>query len=144
MFTIRQSVPGDADALFTTWQTAVEATHHFLSASDKEEIAALVRDEYIPNAAFTVAANEQGQVIAFMGLTDNVIDSLFVHSDWFGQGIGRQLLNAALKEHETLKLDVNEQNPQAVSFYKKFGFKEVGRSEQDDSGRPYPLLHLEY
>jgi len=39
-------------------------------------------------------------------------------------------------------VDVNEQNDQAVGFYRKMGFTETGRSPTDDDGRPYPLLHM--
>ena len=38
--------------------------------------------------------------------------------------------------------DVNEQNVQAVGFYRHMGFVVVGRSPTDDAGRPYPLLHM--
>ena len=43
-----------------------------------------------------------------------------------------------------LGIYVNEQNEQAVGFYKKVGFKVTGRSEVDDLGKPYPLLNLAY
>lgn len=43
-----------------------------------------------------------------------------------------------------LKVDVNEQNPQAVGFYEKMGYRKVGRSDVDGMGKPYPLLHFEY
>ena len=39
-------------------------------------------------------------------------------------------------------VDVNEQNPQALAFYKRQGFRIVGRSAQDGQGMPYPLLHM--
>jgi putative acetyltransferase len=39
-------------------------------------------------------------------------------------------------------VNVNEQNAQAVGFYSRSGFVVVGRSELDDAGRPYPLLHM--
>ena len=41
------------------------------------------------------------------------------------------------------KVDVNEQNEQAVGFYKNYGFETVHRSELDSSGKPYPTLHME-
>jgi putative acetyltransferase len=41
-----------------------------------------------------------------------------------------------------LTVDVNEQNPEALAFYRACGFTVAGRSEVDDAGRPFPLLHL--
>lgn len=40
------------------------------------------------------------------------------------------------------KVDVNEQNAQAVGFYMHMGFSIVGRSETDPDGKPYSILHL--
>lgn len=40
------------------------------------------------------------------------------------------------------RVDVNEQNEQALGFYRRLGFAQVGRSPLDGEGRPYPLLHL--
>ena len=40
------------------------------------------------------------------------------------------------------ELDVNEQNPGAVEFYRRRGFEQVGRSPVDSDGRPFPLLHF--
>ncbi|WP_185748217.1 hypothetical protein [Metaclostridioides mangenotii] len=39
-------------------------------------------------------------------------------------------------------VDVNEQNPLAVGFYKHLGFKEFDRSELDESNNPFPILHM--
>jgi putative acetyltransferase len=44
--------------------------------------------------------------------------------------------------HGELTVDVNEQNAAAVAFYQACGFVNEGRSELDESGRPYPLLHM--
>ena len=44
--------------------------------------------------------------------------------------------------HPVLTVDVNEQNPRAIGFYERLGFARTGRSETDDQGRPYPLLHM--
>jgi putative acetyltransferase len=40
------------------------------------------------------------------------------------------------------QLDVNEQNEQAVGFYRRLGFEVVGRSAEDGLGQPFPLLHM--
>jgi putative acetyltransferase len=37
---------------------------------------------------------------------------------------------------------VNEQTPAAIAFYRHLGFEPFGRSPVDDSGRPYPLIHM--
>ena len=68
---------------------------------------------------------------------------LFVHPAWRGQGIGRRLLTHAVTALGATMLDVNEQNPQAVGFYRRMGFEVVGRSALDDFGKPFPLLHMQ-
>jgi len=40
-------------------------------------------------------------------------------------------------------LGVNEQNEQAVGVYLRLGFKIVGRSPLDGTGKPYPILHMQ-
>ncbi|VEB92178.1 acetyltransferase [Citrobacter koseri] len=59
-----------------------------------------------------------------------------------GCGVGKLLVEHAFTLAPELTTNVNEQNEQAVGFYKKMGFKVTGRSEVDDLGRPYPLLNL--
>jgi hypothetical protein len=41
-----------------------------------------------------------------------------------------------------LAVDVNEQNVAGRSFYEALGFVVIGRSPLDDTGRPYPILHM--
>ncbi|WP_245365471.1 GNAT family N-acetyltransferase [Chryseobacterium scophthalmum] len=36
----------------------------------------------------------------------------------------------------------NEENPQAIDFYEKMGFRKTGRSQKDGSGKDYPLIHM--
>ena len=52
------------------------------------------------------------------------------------------LLERAFRSFDATKVDVNEQNPQAVGFYLHHGFRVVARSETDSTNKPYPLLHL--
>ncbi|MEG5438703.1 GNAT family N-acetyltransferase, partial [Enterobacter hormaechei] len=48
----------------------------------------------------------------------------------------------AIAEFGVNEVDVNEQNPQGVAFYRHMGFEQVGRSELDGQGNPFPLLHM--
>lgn len=40
------------------------------------------------------------------------------------------------------RVDVNEQNFEAHRFYLRYGFMNVGRSETDSAGRPFPIIHM--
>lgn len=37
---------------------------------------------------------------------------------------------------------MNEQNPQAVGFYRHMGFVPYNRTSHDEQGAPYPLLYM--
>ncbi|EEZ4001850.1 acetyltransferase [Escherichia coli] len=93
----------------------------------------------------TTNVNEQNeQAVGFMLLSGQHMDALFIDPDVCGCGVGRMLVEHALSMAPELTTNVNEQNEQAVGFYKKVGFKVTGRSEVDDLGKPYPLLNLAY
>lgn len=141
-FRIRPSRPTDVPALFDIWLAAVRATHGFLTEEDIGFYARHVREEYLPRRRFTVAADDRDEPLGFMGMTGRKIDTLFVDPARHGKGIGRALVDRALREEPVLSVDVNEQNHGAREFYRRMGFKEVGRSALDDSGRPFPLIHL--
>lgn len=140
---IRKSTPADASDLFEVWRTAVAATHDFISRQDLDAIAGLVRDKYLPAADLDVAVDENDIPVAFMGMTGNEIDSLFVHRDVRGSGIGRELAELAFGRARIIRTEVNEHNVQAVGFWKHMGFQEISRTDIDHQGKPYPLLLME-
>ena len=139
---IRASVPGEAERLFEIWQAAVAATHDFVSAEDKAEIAVIVREQYLPNAPLWVIVDAADRPLGFMGMTGSTMDSLFIDPEHAGRGLGRAMVDHARSLASGLRVDVNEQNLAAVGFYRRLGFREAGRSPLDDGGRPYPLLHM--
>ncbi|WP_241254756.1 GNAT family N-acetyltransferase [Sphingobacterium sp. DR205] len=67
---------------------------------------------------------------------------LFVHNDYRGKGYGKRLFQFMDETKDITKVDVNEQNYQAVGFYEKLGFRKAGRSEKDGSGKDYPIIHM--
>ncbi|CAO3372686.1 acetyltransferase [Azospirillum argentinense] len=142
MTPLRPSRPDDAPVLFDVWLAAVRSTHDFLSEEDIGFYADLVRDQYLPAAALLVATDAADRPVGFLGMSGRKIDTLFVDPAWHGRGIGRALIARALEGRPDLTVDVNEQNGGARAFYRRLGFREVGRSALDDSGRPFPLLHL--
>ena len=56
--------------------------------------------------------------------------------------MGALLAAHAIKTQGASKVDVNEQNEQALGFYKHIGYSVTGRSPLDGQGKPYPLLHM--
>jgi putative acetyltransferase len=83
------------------------------------------------------------EIAGFMGIADNNLEMLFINPVSRGKGIGRELLIYAIEQQRVKRVDVNEQNSQAIGFYKHMGFHVVNRSEFDGAGKPYPILHME-
>jgi putative acetyltransferase len=139
-WTIRDAEPGEREALVGIWRRAVEATHHFLAAGEVDDLEPRSRAE-LARAAVRVAVADDGPV-GFLAGSGGAVDALFVDPAVHGRGAGTALLDDAAAHHAVLTVDVNEQNPAARAWYARRGFVETGRSETDDEGRPYPLLHL--
>ncbi|MBK4714881.1 MULTISPECIES: acetyltransferase [Tenebrionibacter/Tenebrionicola group] len=141
VISIRRPRHDEGEQLIAIWCRSVDATHHFLSAEYRAELEPLVRS-FLPEAPLWVAVNAHDEPVGFMILSGQHMDALFVDADRRGRGVGRILVEHALSQAPELTTNVNEQNEQAVGFYKKMGFKVTGRTEIDDRGKPYPLLNL--
>ncbi len=133
----------DHPEVVEVWEASVRATHHFLPESDIEYFKPLILDQYLDAVDLRGIKDENNNILAFLGVAEENIEMLFVHPKAFGKGIGRSLMNFAINELNATKVDVNEDNPQAVGFYKHIGFKVVRRSPLDGLGKPYPILHME-
>ncbi len=136
-------MPQDGQRVVDIWRGAVDATHDFLSAADRAAIEAEVR-EFLPNAPLWLAVDADDRPVGFMLLSDGRMEALFIEPAVRGQGVGRRLVEHALALHGAVSTDVNEQNGQALGFYRRLGFVPTGRSDLDGQGRPYALIHLRY
>lgn len=101
--------------------------------------------EYAPQALsgvkhLVIATNELKQPVAFMGVANESLETLFVSPDERGRGIGKKLINYGIENYGVKELAVNAQNPQARGFYEHMGFKVYKRTDLDEQGDPYPLL----
>ena len=132
----------DIDEILDTWESAVRATHNFLS----EEDIISIKPQVIEGAKYVsklLCVRDKKDIIkAFMGIHDSKIEMLFVSNDSRGKGIGKKLVNHAIEVLNINYVDVNEQNPQAVGFYKHMGFQIFERSEFDEQGNQFPILHM--
>ena len=135
----------DFTELTDVWEASVRATHDFLPDSYIQLLRGLVKDQYL-DAVMLICCKDQAskRISGFAGVAAGKVEMLFIHPDYRGRGIGKTLLKFAIDELNAERLDVNEQNPQAIGFYLKQHFEVVGRCEKDGMGQPYPLLHLRY
>lgn len=125
------------------WEASVRATHHFLKEEDIQYFKPLILNTYLDAVELKCVRNEEGEITGFLGAADQNLEMLFIHPDYSGRQIGKALLNFSIEKMNVKKVDVNEQNYQAVGFYRKCGFETTSRSELDSSGKPYPTLHME-
>ena len=125
--------------LLTIWESSVRATHDFLREGDVEFLRPYV-EQGLREIPVLLCALEESRPLAFLGMAEDSIEMLFVHAESRHKGIGSALMREALSRGAR-RVDVNEQNPQALGFYQCFGFEVVSRDDVDSLGLPYPILH---
>ncbi len=140
---IRRATVPDRDVLLDVWLRSVQATHAFLSEDEIQSLVPRVKEYLVSDRTdFWVLCSENGSVMGFMGLYGNKMESLFLAPEFHRRGGGRMLVRHARSLLGEITVDVNEQNTDARRFYEACGFVVEGRSEVDDMGRPFPLLHM--
>src|SRR5262249_10981405 len=132
----------DLPRVVEVWEASVGATHHFLTEANIQFFKSLVDDDLSQVEILAGVRDGDGQIIGFIGVQGTEVEALFIHPEWRGQGIGRRLLTYAVETLGATEVDVNEQNDQAVGFYRRMGVEVVGLSAEDGLGPPFPLLHM--
>lgn len=137
---VDQNNKSDIEAMMTVWESSVVATHTFLTANDVEALKPEVR-KYLQSIEHLYGYCDQ-EILGFIGVEHEKVEMLFVSEEARGKGIGKKLLQYAIDSLKVKYVDVNEQNSQALGFYRHMGFHVMDRSEFDDQGNPFPILHL--
>ncbi len=139
---ITQVSKEEFSTLLAVWEASVRATHDFVSEDDIQFFKLLVKNEALPSLEL-YCVRDNDLPVGFVGVSTGKVEMLFVHPDYFGRGIGKRLLEYAVKHLNANEVDVNEQNLKALGFYQKLGFVVIRRSEVDGTGKPFPILHLQ-
>lgn len=142
IYEVGARTPGLLGVLLKVWEDSVRATHFFLSDAEIKQIR-----EYVPQALrgvkhLIVAETEPGMPIGFMGIENNRLEMLFLSPKERGKGEGKKLLQYGICHYGIKEVTVNEQNPQAIGFYRHLGFETYKRTDYDEEGNPYPLLYM--
>ncbi len=133
--------PELSESLCVLWEASVRASHDFLTGEQIAMLRPLVKTG-LQAVEHLLTVMENGIPAGFMGIENGRIEMLFLAPAAFGRGIGARLMELALREYGVKEVDVNEQNPKALRFYRRFGFEIAGRSPVDGQGNPFPILHL--
>ena len=128
--------------LVNVWESSVRATHLFLSSQGIEEIKKYVPQALETIANLVVAVDKDNLPVAFMGIENEKLEMLFIAPEERGKGLGKRLIRYGIENYSINEVTVNEQNPQAIGFYERMGFKTYKRTEHDEQGMPYPLLYM--
>jgi len=140
--TISRPLEKDFALITELWEASVRATHDFLDEDYLQFIKANL-PTYLQAVDLYMMRDTEERIIAFIGISGQMIEMLFIHPSARGKGFGKKLIHFAYKHYRADKVDVNEQNTQAVIFYEKMGFEVIGRDELDNAGKPYPILHMQ-
>ena len=133
----------DYQELIEVWESSVRATHDFLGEKDVSFLRPLILGQYFDAVELKCVKGAKGGILGFCGVLHDRLEMLFVSPEARGRGIGAALCRHAIDKMNISKVDVNQQNPQAIGFYLHLGFRIVGRSPRDSQGMPFPLLHMQ-
>lgn len=114
-------LPADYEAIAELWEASVRATHHFLKPEEIGFYKPYLVKYALPACRLYGIKTNEGKLCAFIGLSDDKIEMLFVNPKFFKNGCGRRLVDFAEREKNIKKVDVNEENPQALAFYLHMG-----------------------
>ena len=150
MYLIREAKPSDAKLLSKVAEETFRAT--FAVANTPENMDAHCRDSYgeslqaaeiLNPSMVTLLGEDEGQLVGFAqirwgappecvsGEKPGEVHRLYVVDRWQGKGVAQALMNACIEQmrrkgSDVVWLGVWEHNPRAISFYRKYGFVEVG------------------
>lgn len=96
---ICRPAPEDYDEILQVWEDSVRHTHHFLTEEHIQFYKPLVRNHYLSAVELYIIRNTNGKIVAFMGLSDELIEMLFVSPGEQGKGYGRRLLEYATRRN---------------------------------------------
>lgn len=84
------------------------------------------------------------QVVGFVAVDDKYVSFLYVDPEYYGQGIGRKLLQKGVENAGSGAWTiVLQDNHPAIGLYASEGFNVVHRFDSDNAGYPCTCLRME-
>ncbi|MCM2980081.1 GNAT family N-acetyltransferase [Niallia circulans] len=149
MITVRDMNRSDVDSIREI--AAVTWKNTYSEIIPKEIQAKVLNDAYSDgemdkrlNSSLMLVAESKDEITGYAFFSGDLykkniyLESLYIHPNFQGQGIGRQLLNIGVNKFSdpwNLSLTVYKGNPN-ISFYEKEGFKITKENNGDFYGHP--------
>lgn len=112
----------DLFAIMQIWLDTNIKVHSFIPKDYWTDNFAMV-ENLLPQAEIYVYEDDDTkQIDAFIGLTDNYIEGIFVREASQSRGIGKQLLNYVKQIKSSMRLSVYQKNTRAITFYQREQF----------------------
>jgi len=120
-----------------------------LVPESKDKDIEQVTDIYLTHKGCFLVAVDKDKIIGSIGIRalDNnqaELKRFYVIKTYQSQGIGRELIHAAIEhahkmKFDSLKLDTSSKSKKAIQIFEKIGFKEIPKYNDD----PYAELYME-
>jgi ribosomal protein S18 acetylase RimI-like enzyme len=125
-FVIRRATPDDAPALADIHLRARRESMSYLpDTHSPEEVLAWIR-EIMPEHEEAWVAEDEGRVIGFFALSDDLLYHLYVYPELQGRGAGSALFDMVKELRPNgFRLWVFQRNTQAREFYEHRGMRVV-------------------
>lgn len=136
-------LPADYEAIAELWEASVRATHHFLKPEEIGFYKPYLLKYALPACRLYGIKTNEGKLCAFIGLSDDKIEMLFVNPKFFKNGCGRRLVDFAEREKNIKKVDVNEENPAGAGLLSSYGFQHCRPQRTGRQRQAPPLLFLQ-
>lgn len=136
------------------WQTWREAYDDLLPADFQEtmtlEKCRFFSQKYPENTLIAMDGKKVVGFISYGNYRDEAIQAgeiiaLYVLKDYYGKGVGEQLMHAAfaaLDQFSEIYLWVLKDNKRAIAFYQKMGFTFDGQEQTLKLGKPVKELRM--
>jgi GNAT superfamily N-acetyltransferase len=137
--TIRPARETDGPGLGDVWLAAWYATFDFPPSHPDDDVRVWLATVMMPTHEVWVATEPDGRVVAFLALSDDMIDQLYVTPDRIGTGIGSRLIaTAKARRPDGLDLYCFQANVRARTFYEHHGFVATvfGDGSNNSEGQP--------
>lgn len=141
---LRPAVPEDADPLADLFIAAREAAHPSMprSVHTSGEIRAWF-EQLLESSRETWVAERHAELVGYIVLDPEWLDSIYVRSDVTGEGIGTVLLDLAKSlRPDGFGLWVFQTNEGAQRFYRRHGLVEIRRTDGADNEEQAPDIEL--